>query len=130
MVQKTEPTHPIDIYLVSPILPGQAEAWRRFVQELQGPRRSEWERWCQRVGLNRLRVWLQSDQNGTTVLLEGRIRAGKAGLIDHNVPFDRWLREQLFSFHGVDIAQFEAKVKQELVLDITTESKGEKHDQS
>jgi hypothetical protein len=130
MTQTADSALPTDIWVVIPVLPGQAEAWRRFVQELQGPRRPEWESWCQRIGVSRLRVWLQANPKETTMLLRGRVKAEANGLLDEVQPFDRWLREQMLALHGVDIAQFGAGMKQELILEIETELSGGNYDHS
>lgn len=96
------------ISLSIPILPGQTEAWRRFVQELQGPWRKEWAEWRQRVGIHELQFQLQTSSQQTVVLLQARIdqEMGHAPLwAAENAPFDRWLRKQLLLLHGVDLLQ-------------------------
>ena len=121
MAQHKQPAQPKDICLAPPILPGQAEAWRRFVQELQGPQQPEWTAWCKRVGLKRLRVWLQTTPQQTIVLLQAGFRQTDGwprSIIADKAPFDRWLREQILALHGIDIAQLETAGQQELMLDI------------
>lgn len=39
------------VTVVIPILPGKAEPWRRFRQELQGSRRQAFVAWCDHLGL-------------------------------------------------------------------------------
>ena len=121
MDQTSLQTFQSDIYVVVPILPGQVEAWRRFAQELQGPHQQEWTAWCERVGLRRLRVRLQTTPQRAVVL----VRAGFAqtdgwprSLIADKAPFDRWLREQILSLHGLDLALLETAGQPELMLDI------------
>lgn len=112
-------------FLVVPVLPGRAEAWRRFVQELRGPQQQEWAAWRARVGLRRLRVWAQTTQRGTAVLIQTTFtdRAGSSpSLVDEAWPFDRWLREQMFTLHGIDLAQLRADVTRELILEALEES--------
>jgi hypothetical protein len=110
-----------DIYVAIPILPSQAEAWRRFVQELQGPQQRAWAAWCRRVGLGQLRVRLQTTPQRAVVLLRARFTqtdSWLSSIVDDKAPFDRWLREQIRALHGVDIGQMGANAEQELMLDI------------
>lgn len=97
-----------NICLIIPILPGQAEAWRRFVQELQGPREEEWDLWCERIGLRELHFRLQSTSQHNVVIFQAAIppeSKPKHLWIKENVPFDRWLRQELLHLHGIDLAK-------------------------
>ncbi|MEZ4714103.1 MAG: hypothetical protein R3A44_43365 [Caldilineaceae bacterium] len=121
MVQSRIPAQTAEIHLVFPILPGQAEAWRRFVQELCGPQQADWRVWRERVGLKQLRVHLQSTPKQTLALL--RIECSQeedrlGPFILHKVPFDRWLREQIMTLHGVDLADLGSVGQLECRLDI------------
>lgn len=121
MVQSRFPAPMAEIHLVLPILPGRTEAWRRFVQELQGPQQAEWKAWRKRVGLIHLWAQLQAPPKQTFVLL--RIKCGAEAdwsepLILDKVPFDRWLREQIRALHGIDLADLESAGQQDCRLDI------------
>ncbi|MCB9099822.1 MAG: hypothetical protein H6632_09805 [Anaerolineales bacterium] len=121
MAQNISSVQPTDVCLAAPILPGQAEAWRRFVQELQGPQQLEWRAWCKRAGLRQLQVRLQTTPQQTVVLLRAGFRQTEGwprSIIAGKAPFDRWLREQILALHGVDLAHLETAGRQELMLDI------------
>lgn len=91
-----------------PILPGQEETDRRFFEQLQGPRRAEYEEAWRRLGVKAERVWHQQTPDGTfaVVYLEAddpeRMFAGLASSDD---PFVAWWREQILAVHGVDLTQ-------------------------
>ncbi len=107
MNQGAFPESQFDIHLALPILPGKSEAWRRFIQELQGPRQSEWKAWCGRVGLKRVQVWLSASPQQTIVLLQATFAQTDCyshPTITDKLPFDRWLREHILALHGIDIA--------------------------
>ena len=121
MAQNTGSAQTTDICLAIPILPGQAEAWRRFIQELQGPQQLEWRAWCERARLRRLQVRLQMTPQQTVVLLRAGFKQAEGwprSIITDKAPFDRWLREQILALHGIDIAHLETAGRQELMLDI------------
>jgi len=90
------------------ILPGKQEAWRRFLQEMLEFRQSEHEESRRRLGITRELVWLAQTRQGDVAItyLEAddplqvlmKLAASK-------LPFDRWFKEQLREFHGLDLAQ-------------------------
>ena len=94
--------------LAGPILAGREERWRRFLQELAGPRREEYEDLRRRLGVTGQRVWLVRTRRGETAVsyLEceepGRIAARLAASTE---PFDVWLKAKLAEFHGCDFAR-------------------------
>lgn len=95
--------------VVIPILPGKAEPWRRFRQELQGSRQKEFAAWCDHLDLKVRQIWLNDTPGGAVVLLSidfADQNAALAQLADATQPFDRWLREQALALHGLDLAKF------------------------
>ncbi len=95
------------IAFVAPILPGQAEAWRRFAQELSGSRRDDAETACRRLGLVGLRLGLAQGPRGTLAI--ARVATTDPWqllcLLETSPdPFDRWLRRQFQDLHGLDPA--------------------------
>ena len=65
------PAPATDIYLLLPILPGQVEAWRRFVQELQGPQQRAWHGWRRRIGISTIAVPLADDAAASHCMAAG-----------------------------------------------------------
>jgi hypothetical protein len=119
MNQITQPEAQLNTVLVLPVLPGQAEAWRRFVQELRGPHWEDWVAWRERVGLDRLQVWAQTVHHSMTVLIQAGFKheAGSTrSLVEEARPFDRWLRGLLLTLHGVDLAHLPTGAHWEPVL--------------
>ena len=93
---------------VFPLLPGKTEQWKRFCQEMVGPRRSEYEASNKRLGITRVVTSLQQTPQGdmAIVYLEApdipRVFEGYASLQE---PFDVWFREQVKDIHGVDFSE-------------------------
>ncbi len=90
-----------------PILPGKTEQLRRFVAELNGPRRAENEARAQRFGVH-WRVFLQQTPQGDLVLAtaEGADPARafqQLGAGDD--AFTQWFVQQIQDIHGVDMRQ-------------------------
>lgn len=121
--------------LVGPILAGREEEWRRFLQELAGSRREEYEDLRRRLGITGQKVWFVRTRRGETAVtyLEceepGRIAARLAASTE---PFDVWLKSKLSKFHGCDFAGFDSGWSPELVFEATENrdatSEGERHD--
>ena len=103
----------VPLTLVVPQLPGQGEAWRRLVQELQGSRRADFAAACQRWGLSALALWLVPARPAE--LAADRAEAGDAAarLARSRQPFDVWLREQVRALHGVDLSHGVARYRAE-----------------
>lgn len=120
---------------VVPIFAGMEERWRRFLQELSGSRRQEYEDLRRRLGITIQKVWLVRTRRGETAVtyLEceepTRIVTRLAASTE---PFDVWLKGKLSEFHGCDFAGFDPGRSLELVFearenkDATPE--GERHD--
>ena len=54
---------------VFPILPGKTEQWKRFCQEMVGPRRSEYEAANKRLGITRVVTSLQQTLQGDMAIV-------------------------------------------------------------
>src|SRR4051794_14035245 len=103
-----------------PILPGKQEAWRRYMQELLGRRRGEFEASRRTLSICRERGWLT--QSGGADLVIGYVEAEDldqllAGLQTPDRPFERWYRRQLLDLHGLDLHKTLGEHRVELVLD-------------
>lgn len=102
------------------ILPGKAEAWRRFVQELVGSQRQSYEDSCRRLGIRATRVWITETARGDVgvlAVIAHQPQEVMARLAASDAPFDRWLRAQLATLQGVDITLPPVRLPAELLLD-------------
>lgn len=105
------------VTVIIPILPGKAEAWRRFRQELQGSRRQAFVAWCERLGLKVRQIWLNDTPGGAVVLLNLDVADQEAALAQvagAPQPFDYWLRDQVLALHGLDLTKIAQATKRSL----------------
>jgi hypothetical protein len=104
------------ITLITPILPGKAEAWRRFVQEILEVRRAEYEESRRRLGITGERAWIAETLHAAVAIITIDTCQPEqliTQLAASDLPFDCWLREQLLTLQGIDLT----KVVLDLVLD-------------
>jgi hypothetical protein len=90
-----------------PILPGKTDQWRRFMDELKGPRMREFSESRRRMGVHE-RTFLQSTPQGdfVVVTLEGDDPAGAfVRFSQMNDDFSRWFLQQVVEIHGLDLSQ-------------------------
>lgn len=101
-----------------PIRPGKLETWKRFIAELNGPRRAEHEASRWRMGIQRESAWLQENPPMCIVQIDADDpeRASRE-LAESNDPFDRWFREQVMDIHGLDFRQVSGVAQNQLLLD-------------
>lgn len=104
----------------APILPGKAEAWRRFMQALLGDRRQDYEDTCRRLGIQAMRAWITETARGDIGVLAVIAPQPEQVMVElsgSDIAFDRWLRAQLALLQGVDISEPPRIPPSELVLD-------------
>ncbi len=91
-----------------PILPGQEEADRHFIAEIQGSRRAGYEETWRRFGVRAERIWHQVTPQGTVAVvyleLDDPARLF-GGLATSDDAFVVWFREQILAIHGLDLSQ-------------------------
>ena len=111
---KTQPNSPEFLtnkrtaLVITPILPGKAEAWRRFMQEMWGSRRREYEASRHRLGIRTERAWISETRRRTVgiILIEAdHLEQALADLATSDHPFDCWFREQLLTLQGFDLTR-------------------------
>ncbi len=78
------------------------------MEECGGPRREEYLRSRQRVGVSREVVWHQTTPQGTVAIVYLEVDDPQrffevVGSSDD--PFDRWFREKGQEIHGIDMSQ-------------------------
>ena len=98
-----------EVTLIIPILPGKAEAWRRFGQELEGSRRIDFAAWCNQCGLHLTGWQLYDTPGGAVVFLQLQIvnvAETLTALTIREMSFQSWLQQQLLTLHGLDLQRF------------------------
>jgi hypothetical protein len=106
-----------------PILPGKTDAWRSFIDELNGPRKDEFDASRRRLGV-RERTFFQETPMGDMVVvtLEGDDPAGAfAAFGQGSDEFTTWFVQQAQELHGVDLAAPPPGTLPELVVDTGTD---------
>ncbi len=117
--------------LVLPILPGQSEPYRRFLQELKESRCSDFEAACQRWGISYATVWLapalpnagtgtwKLPGLGDMAMIQFRPTADYADIHERfahsHLPFDYWFKGRVREFHGVDFSTGLGRYRAELL---------------
>jgi hypothetical protein len=98
------------IVLTFPILPGKAEAWRRFCQEMAGSRSIQYEASRRRLGIKCERMALVENGFGAaavTTFEAENVGQALGQIITSDLPFDCWYRERLDELHGVNLTRYE-----------------------
>lgn len=91
-----------------PILPGKQEAWRRCLQEMLDVYRSDYEAFRRRLAMTKVSVWLTEMPGGNMVIVHIEAEEPETilpKLAASDLPFDRWLRQQVLELHGLDVTQ-------------------------
>jgi hypothetical protein len=107
------------IIIIAPILPGKAEAWRRFMQEMLGARRQEYEASRRRLGIRAERAWISETRwrtIGMMIIEADHLEQVLAALAASDHPFDRWFREQVLALQGLDLTRPDPTLLPDLVL--------------
>src|SRR5918994_282941 len=102
----------------------QEEPWRRFLQELSGPRFEEYADSRLSLGISAESVWFAPKPSGggiAVVLLEAEdperaLRELVAELAASETTFDSWLRREMHELFGYDFAQLPRAARGELLF--------------
>ena len=102
----------------------QEEPWRRFLQELSGPRFEEYAESRLSLGISAESVWFAPKPSGggiAVVLLEAEdperaLRELVAELAASETSFDSWLRREMHELFGCDFAQLPRAARSELLF--------------
>jgi hypothetical protein len=100
-----------------PILPNKTPEWRKFIEELNGPRRAEFVESRRRMGVQE-RTFLQHTPMGDLVIvtLEGEDPARSFGQFAHwTDPFTLWFLDRVKELHGVDLRTQEAPLPEQVM---------------
>ena len=88
-----------------PISPGKTEQWKKFVAELNGPRRAEFVASRKRLGVHE-RTFLQQTPHGDMVLVTIEGNDPAKAFMDFGKgtdPFTKWFLQQVQDVHGIDL---------------------------
>lgn len=120
------------IVLKFPILAGKVEAWRRFCQELSGSQLQMYLSSRRRIGITHERMALVETAFGEmsmTTLEANDVGKALSQIITSILPFDRWYRERILEFHGINLTGYEQFIlhkpllqNQELLFEWTLET--------
>ena len=102
----------------------QEEPWRRFLQELSGPRFEAYAKSRRRLGIFEESVWFAPKPSGggaAVVFLEAEdteraLRELVAQLAASETTFDSWLRREMHELFGCDFAQLARTARGELLF--------------
>jgi len=89
-----------------PLLPDKVDAWRAWIAELNGPRKSEFEASNARHQLTSHHAWLQNNPDGSQLVIA--VHEGPGGdnymnaMGQSNDPFDQWFMRTVAEAHGMD----------------------------
>jgi hypothetical protein len=81
-----------------PMVPGKTETWKKYLQEMKGPRHNEFEKSRQRAGLRTEQVWLQQTPMGDMCVVVWDTDNPKKAFeyfMKSNDPADIWFRDKV-----------------------------------
>ena len=96
---------------VAPIAAGKTPAWKAFNEQLNGPRRKDFEQECRKAGMTHLTAWLQQTPMGDLAMLyfEGKEPAKvMATFAASTGSFATWFKQQIKEIYGLDLGQLPA----------------------
>jgi hypothetical protein len=89
------------------------------MQELEGSRHSEYEAFCQRLGITRKLVYLHQMPPREIVIVHLEADDPEqviSRLASSTFLFDRWIKRQMLDIHGLDLSQPCSAASGELVF--------------
>lgn len=108
------------LILVSPILPGRVEAWRRFVQDMAEGQSEAYAASRSRMHIHAERLWINETADGAIAVMvieaDHPDRAMQA-LATSQHPFDRWFRQQILALLGHDLNRSSFRLAPDLLAD-------------
>jgi hypothetical protein len=94
------------ICMALPVLPGKTAEARTFLQQLDGPRRSEFDASERRIGITK-ELWylakLASADHLIAYMEAADFGAALQGFVASRDPFDMWFKAQMQTVTGVDL---------------------------
>jgi hypothetical protein len=103
-----------------PLLRNKVEAWKAWIRECTDSRREEFDAFNERMELTLHRAWLTEGREGPLVIVvydgsgaEDFLRK----LASSKEPFDKWFRERITEYHGVDFSKLDVLPPSEMCMD-------------
>jgi hypothetical protein len=94
--------------MAMPVPPDKITAWKAWVADLNGPRKAEFEASNARHNLTGHRAWLQTNPDGSHVVIAVHDGPGAdtyvTSLMQSDDPFDQWMVSSLANAHGLDLS--------------------------
>ena len=106
--------------IVVPLREDRVEEWRAWIRECTGPRKEEFNEFHERMGLTTHRVWLTRSPQGpmAIVVFDGPgAEDFRQKVARSKEPFDKWFRDHVSEYHGVDSSKIAKAEPPEMVLD-------------
>jgi hypothetical protein len=103
-----------------PLLPGKTDDWRRWSQDLLGPRHGEYLASRRRLGVTAERAYLQRTPQADLVVVYIEVAdldQAFGGLTTSQEPFDVWFRQVALDLWGIDFGKPLPGPLSELVFD-------------
>jgi hypothetical protein len=103
-----------------PLISNKVEAWKTWIRECMGPRREEFEEFNERMELTLHRAWLTEGPQGplAIVVVDGPgANSFLEKLARSKEPFDRWLRERISEYHGIDFSKPDVVQPSQMLMD-------------
>ena len=103
-----------------PLIPNKVGAWKAWIRECSGPRKEEFDAFNERMELTLHRAWLAEGDKGPVVIV---VYDGPGAetfmerLASSDESFDRWFRERVSEYHGIDFSRPSAAPPSEMCLD-------------
>ena len=108
------------LILVSPILPGRVEAWRRFVQDMAEGQSEAYAASRSRMDIQAERLWINETADGAVAVLvieADHPDTALQPLATSQHPFDLWFRQQILTLLGHDLNRSSFRLAPDLLAD-------------
>ena len=89
-----------------PILPGQTEAARAFLREMDGPRKAQWDACVRQVGVTKETWAIQQTPQGDIFVVHmagENVAQALEEFATSQSEFDRWVKERVQETTGADL---------------------------
>jgi hypothetical protein len=92
--------------IAAPLMPGKLDAWMKWADELQGPRKEDFRKFNARHGITEHRAWLQTGPDGSKMVIAVIDGPGADNMMKELATatdeFDVWFRDHVADAHGID----------------------------